>query len=312
MREERACHLPQPSAGGGKTAACAIAFLLQSKAGGGGARSATEGAAAERQAHEALADDRFRIGGPACDCEEATIHVERCARAWAAVGSGRCEDDLLVVEVERLACEKLRYALRDHLVAEPFGLAEVFPAVAPVGFEAVALADALEARHVAEDRGEPRHKCMDRPGPAWGLALCRCVVGFSDCHGRDYTAPFSPADPVPLFPPNFSGKWLRLREKISEFPPNRDNGYPPNSAPFPSLQAAPSGPSGHLPRTSCEGGRRATRGSPPSLAKQVGEVAAKRDGGGCRSGGIRSVPSERSTEVLGSPGSSPGLRLARE
>ncbi len=42
----------------------------------------------------------------------------------------------------------------------------------------------------------------------------------------------------------------------------------------------------HLPRTPCEGGLRAIRGSPPSTAKQSGEVAAKRtEGAACKAGG---------------------------
>ena len=151
---------------------------------------------------EALADDRFWIGGPAGEREETAVHVEGRAGARAAIGSGRIKNDFRVVQVERMSVEKLRDALRDELIAEPFGLAQAFPAIAPVGFEAVGVADALEARHVTEERGEPGDKSIDRPSPCWDLALFICVVGFRDTHGRHYTPAFTPADPVPLFPPN--------------------------------------------------------------------------------------------------------------
>ena len=122
--------------------------------------------------------------------------------------------------------EQLREALRDQLVAEPFGLAETFPAVAPVGLEA---AGALEAPDIAEHSREPRDKCIDRPGPAQGLALVRCVGAFRDGHGADYTAASDLADSVPLFPSNFRGKLLRALAFVREFPSNSDNGYPSNS-----------------------------------------------------------------------------------
>ena len=183
-----------------------------------------------REALEALADDRFRIGGPAGERDEAAVHVEGRARAWAAVGGGRRELDLCVVELEGLACEKLRDALRDQLVAMPFALAEACPAVAPVGLEAAG--GAFEAGDVVEDGREPRDKCMDRPGPAWGLALCLCVGVFRDGHAADYTAANTPADSVPLFPPNFWRKWLIGLEFVAEFPPNSNNDFPPNSAPM--------------------------------------------------------------------------------
>jgi hypothetical protein len=91
---------------------------------------------------------------------------------------------LRVVELERPACEQLGHALRDHLAAEPFALAEALPAVAPVRFEAVGVADAFEFRDVVEHRREPGDKCVDRPGPAWGLALVICVGGIRDIHGQ--------------------------------------------------------------------------------------------------------------------------------
>jgi hypothetical protein len=136
------------------------------------------------EALEAFADNRFRIRSPTRDGEEAAVHVERRARAWAAVVGGRGETDLRVVELQRLACEQLRHALRDQLVAEPFALAEALPAVAPVRLEAVSVADAFEFRDVVEHRGEPGDKCVERPGPAWGLAFFICVVGFRDVHGQ--------------------------------------------------------------------------------------------------------------------------------
>jgi hypothetical protein len=113
---------------------------------------------------------------------------------------------LRVVELERVTVEELAKALCDELVAEPFALAEALPAVAPVRLEAVAVADAFEFRDVVEHRGEPGDKCVDRPGPAWGLALVICVVGFRDGHGRDYTAAFSPAGFDHNHPPNSWGK----------------------------------------------------------------------------------------------------------
>ena len=110
------------------------------------------------------------------------------------------ELDFRVVELEGLASEQLRHALSDQLIAEPFGVAEVRPAVAPVWLEPVRAVDALEARHIAEERCEPRHKCMDRPGPLMGLACFICVVAVLDGHGRDYKAANTPADLAPAFP----------------------------------------------------------------------------------------------------------------
>ena len=101
-----------------------------------------------------------------------------------------------------MAFEQLRHALSDQLVAEPFGVAEIRPAVAPVWLEPVRAADALEARHIAEERCEPRHKWMDRPGPLMGLACFICVVALLDGHGRDCKAANTPADLAPVFPPN--------------------------------------------------------------------------------------------------------------
>ena len=115
-----------------------------------------------REAPEALADDGLWIGSPTRECDEAAVHVERRARAWAAIGGGWFDDDLRVVEKEGLVAEELGDALRDELIAEPFGLAEAFPAVAPVGIEA---ASAFEACDVVEDGCEPHDQCMDRPGP---------------------------------------------------------------------------------------------------------------------------------------------------
>ena len=99
-----------------------------------------------------------------------------------------------------MAFEQLRHALSDQLVAEPFGVAEIRPAVAPVWLEPVRAADALEARHIAEERCEPRHKCMERPGPLMGVARFICVVALLDGHGRDYTAANTPTDLAPAFP----------------------------------------------------------------------------------------------------------------
>jgi hypothetical protein len=136
------------------------------------------------EALEAHADDCLGISRPTRDGEEATVHVEGRAGAWAAEVGRRGEADLRVVELERLACEQVRHALRDHLVAEPFALAEALPAVAPVGLEAVSVADAFEFRDVVEHRSEPGDKSIKRPGPAWGLAFFICVVGFRDGHGQ--------------------------------------------------------------------------------------------------------------------------------
>jgi hypothetical protein len=136
------------------------------------------------EALEAFADNRFRIRSPAGDGEEAAVHVEGRAGARAAVVGGWLKMDFGVVELERLTGKELRDALRDELVAEPFALAEALPAVAPVGLEAVAVADASEFRDVVEHRGEPGDKCVDRPGPAWGLALVICVGGIRDIHGQ--------------------------------------------------------------------------------------------------------------------------------
>ena len=115
----------------------------------------------------------------------------------------------------------------------------------------------LLSKHGAATVGD--HHDHQRPENQHDADQCRQVAqepqgNASTLHAADYTLPFTPADPVPLFPPNCSGKWLMRLEFVAVFPPNRDNDFPPNSAPFPSLQAAPSGPSGHLPRTSCEGG----------------------------------------------------------
>jgi hypothetical protein len=53
---------------------------------------------------ELLANDRFRIGGPAGQRDEAAVHVEGRAWARAAVSGGRDELDFCVVELERFAC----------------------------------------------------------------------------------------------------------------------------------------------------------------------------------------------------------------
>jgi hypothetical protein len=154
------------------------------------------------EALESFADNRVRIRSPAGDGEKAAVHVERRAGAWAAVICGWLKMDFGVVELERLTGKELRHALRDQLVAEPFALAEALPAVAPVRLEAVGVADAFEPGDIVEHRGEPGDKSVDRPGPAWGLALVICVVGFRDGHGRDYTAAFSPAGFDHNRPPN--------------------------------------------------------------------------------------------------------------
>jgi hypothetical protein len=95
----------------------ACVFLLRMKCGGGGARSAAEGAAADLQAAEALADDGFRIRSPAGDGEETAVHLEGRAGAWAAEVGGWLKMDFGVVELERLTGKELRDALRDQLVA---------------------------------------------------------------------------------------------------------------------------------------------------------------------------------------------------
>lgn len=97
----------------------------------------------------ALTNDSFRICGPSRERDETAVHVERRARAWAAVRGGWSDLGPCVVELEGLACEELGYPLRDQLVAMPFGLAEVFPAVAPVLPEATG---AFEVGDVAEHR----------------------------------------------------------------------------------------------------------------------------------------------------------------
>jgi hypothetical protein len=193
-----------------------------------------------RDTPEALADDSLWIGGPSRERDEAAVHVEGRARAWAAIGGGWFDDDLRVVEMVGLVAEELGYALRDELIAEPFGLAKAFPTVAPVGIEALRAADALEARDVADDRREPRDKCMDRPGPCGSLARCICVVGFRGGHGRDYTAPNIPADLAPVFPPNLWRKCLIGLEFVVQFPPNANNGFPSNPAPSCDLAKAES------------------------------------------------------------------------
>ena len=167
-------------------------LMLSSRATRGVRRS--KGCAGIAETPEARADGRFRICGPASEREEASVHVERRARARAAVCGGWGECDSGVVELERGAGDELCEALRDQLVTKPFGLAEVFPAVAPVLPEAMRVADAPEARDVAEDRRKPGDEGAERPGPCWGLALCLCVMGFCDSHAADYTAAIDPAD----------------------------------------------------------------------------------------------------------------------
>ena len=156
----------------------------------------------ERDALEtpkARADDCFGIGGPAGERDEAAAQVEGRAMACAAIGGGWRQLDSCVVELERLACEQLGYALGDQLVAMALAFAEAVSAVAPVGSEA---AGAFEAGDVAGHGRGPRDKCMDRPGPALGLALFICVEVFRDGHGADYRAADPPADLAPAFPPN--------------------------------------------------------------------------------------------------------------
>ena len=155
------------------------------------------------QALEARADDRVRVRRPAGEGEEAAVHREGRARAWAAVGGGRRELDLCVVELQVLPSQELGNALRDQRVAEPFGFAKALPVVAPVRLEP---ARALEAGDVAEEGRELGHQSLKRPGPCRGLAFVRCVGAFCDGHGRHHTAATTPADLMPLYSPNSGGK----------------------------------------------------------------------------------------------------------
>jgi hypothetical protein len=179
-----------------------------------------------REALEARADDRFGIGGPAGERDEAAAQVEGRAMACAAIGGGWRSLYFCVVELERLACEQLGYALGDQLVAMPLAFAEAVSAVAPVGSEA---AGAFEAGDVAGHGREPRDKCMERPGPAWGLTLGLCVGVLRDGHAADYPAANTPADLAPMFPPDSWQRLLMGLEFVVQFPPNTDNSFPPNS-----------------------------------------------------------------------------------
>ena len=98
------------------------------------------------------------------------------------------------------------------------------------------LAATDEPKTFGDQRNDEQPEAREQTAKCGKVAQQPCGYAAFVLHGRDYTPAFTPADPVPLFPPNFSGKWLRLREKISEFPPNRDNDFPPNSAP---LRVAP-------------------------------------------------------------------------
>jgi hypothetical protein len=86
-----------------------------------------------REALEACADDRFGIGDPAGERDEAAAQVEGRAMACAAMGGGWRSLYFCVVELERLACEQLGYALGDQLVAMALAFAEAVSAVAPMG-----------------------------------------------------------------------------------------------------------------------------------------------------------------------------------
>lgn len=127
------------------------------------------------------------------------------------------------------ACQKLRQALRDELIPEPFGVEEVWPAFASVRLEA---AGALEARDVVEHRRERRHKCVDRPGPALGLAAVICVGVFGDGQGRDYTAAKTAAELAPVFHPDFRRKSLNRQEFAVQLPPNANSRFPPKRDSF--------------------------------------------------------------------------------
>ena len=105
-----------------------------------------------------------------------------------------------------------------------------------VGLTLAWLAAADEPKAFGDQRDDEQPEAREQTAKCGKVAQQPCGYAAFVLHGRDYTPAFTPADPVPLFPPNFSGKWLRLREKISEFPPNRDNDFPPNSAP---LRVAP-------------------------------------------------------------------------
>lgn len=73
---------------------------------------------------------------------------------------------------------------------------------------------------------------MDRPGPAWGLALCTFVEVFRDGQGRDYTTMNTPADLAPLFPPKFLEEAIDRVEVRRSVSPKREQrvspklGYP--------------------------------------------------------------------------------------
>ncbi len=114
------------------------------EAGGGGARSATEGAGCVGartlfDARDMAADVFVGREGPGGGRMEAAHHVVGIFRAGLTVGIRRRDDDHAVSD--RAAGEEISGDGRDDLVAMPFGFAECGPVVAPVIPEARGVAD---------------------------------------------------------------------------------------------------------------------------------------------------------------------------
>jgi hypothetical protein len=101
------------------------------------------------------ADHGLGIGVEARDCEDATVHVEWCSRARAAIVFWPTHDECEAAEAPRFAGEEFGSACREHLIAMPFARAEFGPMVAPAGFELRCAADAFQFGDLFEEVSQP-------------------------------------------------------------------------------------------------------------------------------------------------------------
>ena len=144
-----------------------------------------------------------------------------------------------------------------------------------VELAAIRLAASDDAVAFGDQRDDEQPEAREHSGESGKVAQQPCGNAAFVLHGRDYTPAISPADLAPVFPPNFSRKCLRFGRSFLSFPQTRTTVFPQTRRRSDHHQRSHSRP----------------------CAEDLGSIG----------GGMRSVPSGRSTEVLGSR-----LRLARE